>query len=179
MALRDALISLLPKRGWDDLSVQEICARANVGRSTFYMHFQSKEQLLAYGLEGLKNALAVQATAGRGSRTQAFSFMRGLLEHVYEQRSLFRALIGRGSGHVVQMRFRKMVIGLVEEDLAGRAAPTWQREATTSYVAGALVELLSWWVEARTTQPLDEVEQLFHDLTAPVIAQITGSSKPG
>lgn len=177
-ALRDALISLLPKRGWDDVSVQEICEQANVGRSTFYMHFQGKEQLLADGLEDLRKILAVQATGGRGSRTQVFAFTRGLLEHVHMHRSLFRALIGRGSGHVVQMRFRKMVAGLVEEELAGRATPTWQRDATASYVAGALVEMLSWWVEARTAQPLEEVEQLFHDLTAPVIAQLMRSTKP-
>jgi len=176
LALRDALIALLPKRGWDDLSVQEICDRADVGRSTFYMHYQGKEQLLTDGLEGLRIFLSDRADSDRRTRKEAFPFVRGLMEHVYEQRALFRSLIGRGSGYVVQVRFRKMVAKLVEEEFSNRVAPGWQRDATTSYVAGALVELLSWWVDARTAQTLEEVEGLFHTLTAPVVAQVMRST---
>ena len=34
------------ERGFDDVTVEEICAAAGVGRTTFYLHFESKEQLL-------------------------------------------------------------------------------------------------------------------------------------
>lgn len=178
LALRDALLSLLPQRGWDDVSVQEICERADVGRSTFYMHYQGKEQLLADGFEDLENLLRQQASTLRRTQAEPFPFVRGLMQHVYEERKLFRALIGRGSSQVVQVRFRKLVAKLVEEGLINHANPGWQRDATASYVAGALVELLSWWVDARTAQPLEEVEQLFHGLTAPVVAQVMQSAKP-
>ncbi|MBP7196819.1 MAG: TetR family transcriptional regulator, partial [Anaerolineaceae bacterium] len=35
-ALRDALHSLVLDRGYDDLSVQDITDKANLGRATFY-----------------------------------------------------------------------------------------------------------------------------------------------
>jgi AcrR family transcriptional regulator len=35
------------ERGFDDVTVEEICSEAGVGRTTFYLHFESKEQLLA------------------------------------------------------------------------------------------------------------------------------------
>src|SRR6185437_2006254 len=56
-ALREALIRLVLERGWDDVSVQDVCARANVGRSTFYLHFADKEELLVSGFGGLQEAL--------------------------------------------------------------------------------------------------------------------------
>ena len=43
--LRDALITLVGESGWDAITVQDICDRAKVGRSTFYMHFADKEDL--------------------------------------------------------------------------------------------------------------------------------------
>ena len=174
-ALRDALISLLPERGWDDLSVQDICARANVGRSTFYMHFRSKEELLAGGLSDLRDALREQANAAREEGRGELPFVRGLIEHVHEQRKLFRALIGRRSGHVVQARFREMVLQLAEDDLSRLVAARWQRDATAHYIAGALVELLAWWVEGRCVRSADQIEHLFHQLTAPAIARLKSS----
>ena len=34
------------ERGFDDVTVEEICSEAGIGRTTFYLHFESKEQLL-------------------------------------------------------------------------------------------------------------------------------------
>ncbi|WP_430649333.1 TetR/AcrR family transcriptional regulator [Bradyrhizobium nanningense] len=56
-ALRDAFHTLMAERGWDDVSIQSICERANIGRSTFYLHYDSKEQLLEGGLDDLRQAL--------------------------------------------------------------------------------------------------------------------------
>ncbi len=45
-ALRNALLALLVERGWDDIDVQALCVRTDIGRSTFYLHFPNKEALL-------------------------------------------------------------------------------------------------------------------------------------
>lgn len=170
-ALRDALLSLLPERGWDDIGVQEICERADVGRSTFYLHFQNKEQLLAGGFSDLRAMLREQGAAADEGQLKPLFFLRGLIDHVHEQRKLFRSLIGRRSGHVVHMRFREMLLQLVEADLSPASAG-WQRDAAARYVAGALFELLAWWVEARGARSPDEIERYFRQLTLPVIAQL-------
>src|SRR4030067_3389625 len=44
--LQDALIELVAEKGYESVTVQEILDKANVGRSTFYAHFQDKDQLL-------------------------------------------------------------------------------------------------------------------------------------
>lgn len=45
-ALRDALHALVLDRGYDDLSVQDITDKANLGRATFYLHYREKDELL-------------------------------------------------------------------------------------------------------------------------------------
>ena len=170
LALRDALITLLEESGWDDINIQSLCERANVGRSTFYLHFQNKEELLVSGFDDLRAGLRAQPAFTKNETSGSLPFVRGLLEHVYEQRALFRAIVGRRSGHVVQKRFREMVNQLVEEEIS-LASTGWQREAGARYVAGALVELLAWWVDTGTARNADDIEHLFSQLTLPVIKQ--------
>lgn len=169
-ALRDALISLLEEHSWDDINIQNLCERADVGRSTFYIHFRNKEELLVSGFDDLRAMLHAQAAA-RKMTTDSLLFVRGLIEHVYEQRALFRAIIGRRSGHVVQKRFREMVNLLIEEEVFLPAAG-WQRDAGVRYMAGALVELLAWWVDAGNARTADDIERLFYQLTLPAIKQL-------
>lgn len=51
--LREALITLILERGWDAVSVRDVCEKADVGRSTFYVHFADKENLLLSGFDDL------------------------------------------------------------------------------------------------------------------------------
>jgi AcrR family transcriptional regulator len=175
-ALADALLSLLPERGWDELSVQDICQRADVGRSTFYAHFRSKEELLTGSLDELRQSLHERMLqASDDPAASPLGFVGGLIDHVREQRKLSRAIFGRRSGHVVQMRFREMVARLVGESLARVAPPGWRRDAATHYIAGALVELLAWWLDARSARSAQEVEEFFLRLTRPLIQELVVS----
>ncbi len=98
--------------------------------------------------------------------------MRGLIEHADKQKALFRAIIGRGSGHIVHKRFREMVNQLVAEEISFPAL-VWQRDASARYVSGALVELLAWWVDKGNACSADEIEKLFYQLALPAIQQLS------
>lgn len=173
-ALRDSLLSLLSQRAWDDIEVQDICERANVGRSTFYTHFQNKEELLVGGLNDLRDALRAHAQEGlRGSGApDRLWYVGGLIDHAHEQRNVFRAIIGHRSGHVVQQRFTEMTRQLVSEDFAQRGRASWQQEAATHHVTGALVATLRWWVDATHPVSPAELESHFTRLVRPVLEEL-------
>ncbi|MBK7001355.1 MAG: TetR family transcriptional regulator C-terminal domain-containing protein [Rhodoferax sp.] len=91
----------------------------------------------------------------------------GLIEHAYEQRQLFRALIGRRSGYAVQQRFREMVFRLVSDGLPATSGKLPQ-EAAARWLSAAFFELLSWWIEQHTPMPPTELAALFIELAQPV-----------
>ncbi len=175
-ALRDALVALILERGWERFTVQDVCDRADVGRSTFYTHFADKEELVGGGLEDLGRALRAQLAAS--GRTGPLGFSRGLIEHAHEQRRLFLAIVGKKSGHVVQRRFRELVLELVREDLATVLAAGPRRDAVVAFVAGAFIELLTWSLEARSSLAPEELDTLFHELAEPVLAEARQNAQP-
>jgi AcrR family transcriptional regulator len=164
-ALREALIALMHERGWDEIDVQTLCTRANVGRSTFYQHFPNKEELLKASFAGLRGALLAQAEAGpRGP----LAFVPGLLDHVHEMQELFRALLLRRSAQYVQDRFRELLTEMMLSDLPA-SRRSWQATARAHYLAGALFELLIWWLGSNRPHKPREIEKLFRQWSTAVL----------
>jgi len=167
LALRQSLLALLARKAWDEISIQELCEQGNVGRSTFYLHFQSKEALLCEGLADLGNFLATQSLSEPG---RSLPFLRGLLEHMAEQRAAFRAVIGRRSGHGVVLRFKDLVVQLVQTELRRQHPIAAGHAWLIHYLAGGIVEAMSWWVDAPKPPPIRELERQMDDVAARVLA---------
>jgi AcrR family transcriptional regulator len=55
--LGEALIALLLEKRYEDITVQDILERANIGRSTFYEHYWDKEDLLTSEIERVIDVL--------------------------------------------------------------------------------------------------------------------------
>lgn len=172
--LHDAFLALILEKGWDDVSVQDLCARANVGRSTFYLHFVDKEELLVEQLGHLRGWLRAQHKANAPG--EALGFSRGLFEHAAEQRRMFAAVVGRKSGAAIQRKFMQLVLELIREDLSQVAGKSRAGlvEPVSRYVMGAFMELLAWWIESRNTLSVDEIDTLFRRMTRPAMAEILG-----
>ena len=167
-ALRDAMMALMLERGWDAIDVQTLCEQANIGRSTFYQHYANKEELLKASFTGLRNALMARAVTNTSMPGQ-LAFVPGLIAHVYEVQHMFRALLGRRSGHYVQDRFRELLIEMVLAGVPAGKSRNWQAQAQAHYLAGALFELLAWWLGNNRPQKPKEIEALFYQWSQPVL----------
>jgi AcrR family transcriptional regulator len=165
-SLQGALLSLIQERGFEVLSVQDIIDRANVGRATFYAHFDNKEDLLISGIEGLRASLK-----GQQKTTRAFAFSRALFEHVDGHRAVFRAMVGKRSGAIIQQAFHKMLMDLARFDLKAMTSPgetgPVPLEARVQMIAGGLLGLVLWWVDRPTRLTVDDVDGLFRRLAVP------------
>src|SRR5437773_1128333 len=96
-------MALIQEKGFEALSVQDIIDQANVGRATFYAHFDSKEDLLASGIENLRASLKErqrQARSAVGSDERLFAFSRELFTHANEHRTIFRAMVVNRHSHL-------------------------------------------------------------------------------
>lgn len=139
--LRDALVALVLERGWDAVSVLDVCERADTGRSTFYAHFADKEDLLLSGFDDLHARIG----EARGTVREPFAFAEALFAHAADHRDLVRVVAGRDTEKQMLWRFRDVVRGLVDAELGSLDEPV--RAITAEFIAGGFVEMLNGWLE--------------------------------
>lgn len=159
--LRAALVSLILERGWDDVSIMDVCEKAEVGRSTFYIHFADKEDLLVSGFDQLLEQLQLERRRTEGT----FAFAEALIAHASENVKLFRALVGRKSGQVAQRRMRDVIHKVVEAELVSLGFDAAQRNVAAKFVTGGLFELLIGWLEASRRSNPSALVAAFQTLT--------------
>ncbi|ULJ73657.1 TetR/AcrR family transcriptional regulator [Rhizobium gallicum] len=171
-ALHRALISLILERGYDSITVEEICQTANVGRSTFYLHYTSKDDLKQSGLDSLRRQLADSAARAvhDGRPREGFDFSLAMFEHARDHIDLYRALAGSRGGTVALGTIRQILSDLVRNELAAKPdAPSPDpipRDLVVHYVVGAFMAVLTWWLDGGAELPPQRIDAMFRRLVA-------------
>jgi AcrR family transcriptional regulator len=180
-ALQAALLELMVECGYERLSVQQILDRADVGRATFYLHFGSKEELLRSSLERLRKYLAQDSrlVAGKQADSSApLGFSLAFFQHVDSHRKLYRAIVGRESGAIVDKQLRRLLADLVLKEVASRdrnAQARAKADLTAQYVAGAMMAVVTWWLDRNIKLSVEEIDSTFRQMTLPALEAIRRS----
>lgn len=139
-ALFDAFVELVLERRYDQLKVAHIIARAGVGRSTFYEHYESKDELLKAGLAGPFGVLA-DAVTDRHEPARLLA----TVEHFWENRRVGSVLFAGQTRQLVA----KALAGLIEARLSEPAETRGLTIVPTllaAQIAGGQLALLSAWL---------------------------------
>jgi AcrR family transcriptional regulator len=165
-ALHQALISLILRKGYDAITIQEIIDEADVGRATFYAHYRGKEDLLRGGFVRLRAELEVAQDAGSSSgKRGALAFSRTMFEHAYLYRDVYLAMAGGRGGPVALAEIRRVLSELVKEDLSrfyrGDEVP---RDLVLQFVVGAFLTVLTWCLEKRPKMTPAQADAMFSRL---------------
>lgn len=173
LALREALLELMVERGYESLRVQDILDRASVGRATFYLHYKNKEDLLRKSLEELRTHMKQEwkLVAATGAKSSALGFSLAFFGHVDSHRRLYRAIVGRESGTIVERQMRRLLLDLVREEMArsSRGRDRIRSEMTAHYVVGALMSTVFWWLDSNARLSAEEIDRTFRQMTLPAL----------
>jgi AcrR family transcriptional regulator len=182
LMLRSAMVALIREKGFEALTVQDIIDRADVGRSTFYTHFKSKEDLLKGGVEMMRTSLLPfqrrAHTASGKAEDRLFAFSRELFAHAQAHRDVFAAMVGKRSGTVFRDHLHRMLADLVREDLAV-LAPRKKRqraeiETVVQFVTAGLLGILSAWLEEMSQLTDADLDALFRRMALPAVQAVLG-----
>jgi AcrR family transcriptional regulator len=182
LMLRTAMVTLIRERGFEALTVQDIIDRADVGRSTFYAHFKSKEDLLKGAVDMMRTTLRQfqRRTIANSTRPEdrMFAFSRELFEHAAQHLDVFAAMVGKHSGTVFQHHLHHMLAELVREDVevlaAGRRTDEGQVEAAVQFITGGLMGLLVTWLNGMSRVSAAALDERFRLMAIPVVEATLG-----
>jgi len=165
--LGGALIELIRQKPIDAITVQEVLDRARVGRSTFYVHYRDKNDLLFSQLESFLDFMSTKLSRERED-SRRVAPVAEMFEHIGGQNRMYRALAESGQlqdfydmaqdafarGIARRLRESGRLTGLSRGELAARG----------TLLAGSLLALLRWWIDRGAKESPRAVDAMFHRL---------------
>ena len=169
-ALRAALIDLMEERGLDAVSVNDLCARADLNRGTFYNHFRDKEDLLVAledevmadldRFQAQMQDLTVRELMGYRVRKQPLPFLVELFDYLREQGDFLHAVLGPGGDVRFGPRLRDAVCtNLVQSILHERYRndPSPFVGYYVAFFASAYLGIIQRWIDTGMQESSEEM----------------------
>lgn len=169
--LREALLELILEKPYQDITVQEIIDRANVGRSTFYAHFLDKDDLLRSGFENLKEIFEKFELQPPGQHQSELETVMFLFHHVESFQPVYKALMSKRGAEWITREVQTLVTGMLRRHLEAqlkiqKKARDIPLEVMVQYRASALMGLIKWWLDNDMPYSAGQMRQWFHELAA-------------
>lgn len=179
-AIIDAFVSLLSKNNYEKISVKDIIDAANIGRSTFYSHFETKDELAKQICIDLfkhifSHIIPPCSTHNFSDKPQnAQNRIAHILYHLRDKRDYYLGIITYDESTLFLRFFREYMLKNVTIKLAGPQQEALQKvpdDFLVSSLTSSFIGMVRWWLKNNMQQPPEEVAQYFMSLINPAIAE--------
>ena len=179
---RDAIFSafaeLLSQKHYNQISVQEIIDAANVGRTTFYAHFETKDYLLKSLCEELFGHIIDTAMGlphghyhySCGNKTD--SVFLHLVRHLQENDRNILELLSSENNEIFMKYFKTNLRTLIVTQYAEKGllkSATLPGDYLVNHIASSFVETIDWWVSRGMKETPETITEYFLSVIEPVL----------
>lgn len=178
IAIFSAFSTLLAEKSYSKITVQEIIDLADVGRTTFYAHFETKDALLKALCEELfghiigsaKDCTHTHGLYLQGNKPE--SVFCHLLQHLQENDYNILGLLSSESSGIFLRYFKDSLNELIqlqfmtEPHSRNTGLP---RDFLINHISGSFVEMVLWWIKGGMKQPPEELDRYFRAVMEPVL----------
>ena len=170
-ALQKSLVDLILEQGYDAVTIEEITDRADLGRTTFYLHYKDKEELLMHAIDTIcedfletHSSLLAQIDSPENALKQLrYNLDERILYHIFaharENANLYKVML-RGEGGA---RATRRFANVIQDETVKRLKQIKGLEIKVPieifavYFSGTIMEMVTWWLEENQPYPIEEM----------------------
>ncbi|MBU3827149.1 MAG: TetR/AcrR family transcriptional regulator [Candidatus Anaerobiospirillum merdipullorum] len=176
-AIFQAFTQLLAKRSYSRITVQNIIDSANIGRTTFYAHFKTKDELLQALCAHLLSHImvSVQDKSHTHGQKAPLSLCRHLLQHLQENDHQVLTLLTCDRSEIFLRYFKHGLKDLFGAQLTVRPpaiASQVPLDLVINHVSSSFVDLVLWWLQGGRVYSPAQLDRYFADLMAPLLSTL-------
>ncbi|MCI8638116.1 MAG: TetR/AcrR family transcriptional regulator [Coprococcus sp.] len=177
-AVFSAFTKLLKRKRYGKITVQEILDEANIGRSTFYAHFGTKDELLEVVCKELFGHIidsAVDQTHTHGlysNDTAPQSVFCHLLQHLQENDNHILDLLSCESSEIFLRYFKESLNELIQIQFVNHDRKKnldLPQDFLVNHISGSFVEMVLWWLKDKKKHTPEELDQYFRAVILPIL----------
>ena len=166
--LRDSLLGLILEEGYEEISIQDITDKANLGRATFYLHYKDKDELLLEVIDQLIVDFIEQVPQVSRAEWQLVDqkAIVKLFEFAAEHYDLYRILtIGRG-GIMAARQIHRNIANNIKTFIQSEvdtmdADPVVPVDFIANHFTGSLLATIYWWLDSDLPYSAEEMAAMF------------------
>ena len=163
-ALFDAFLNLLLEKLYEDITVKEICERADIRRATFYKHFDDKYEFLRYLVGSLRDDFDNRLRAGThplAGMSYYVEYLKALVNFLLENEAMINNLLESSVLHtlldvITEKNYEDTCNKLRESVSLGMILPA-SVEVTAAMMTGAVANTILTWYNSGRKLPKEEL----------------------
>lgn len=177
-AIFSAFTTLLSNKNYNQISVQDIIDAADVGRTTFYAHFETKDFLLKELCEELFNHIidtAIGLPHGHCNYScgyDADSVFLHLLRHLQENDFNILELLSSENNEIFLRYFKSNLKKLIIAKYAQGGKldnANLPQDYLVNHISSSFVETVGWWVSHNMNEPPELITEYFLATIEPIL----------
>lgn len=165
--IEEAMLSLMKENSFEELTISEICGKADVARRTFYNNFSGKEEVLREKCV----RIIEEMTQGFGSyeanpQLWVKEGMIGFFETCYANRDFFQVLMRNKLCYIFENEMYQMIAEdecLISRGIEVNVEENLKHYAISYYVASA-IKFYKIWAETQFKEDPEQLSELFRKL---------------
>jgi AcrR family transcriptional regulator len=169
-AIFKAFIELMAKKDINKITVGEIIERADVGRATFYAHFETKDFLIKELCEELFDHIFEASVGDKDAHTHIFdcdapdSVFLHLFRHLRKNDNNILQLLSCPNNDLFLRYFKAELVKLIKSQLEmfeqGRAEKL-PEDFWLNHIAATFVETVRWWIDNGIIETEETITKYF------------------
>ena len=168
LLMNEALLCLLEKKDIEFITVKEICKKAGVNRSTFYLHYENIYELLAETIEKLNkdflssfNHIPAIEKIKNGTREDLIfltpEYLKPYLIFIKNNKKIFKIIHKKPQLFNVDTTFQKMYKEVFEPVLNRFSITKSQKIYIFEYYTKGVVAIIMKWLELDCADDIDDI----------------------
>lgn len=166
--LTEACIDLMLDIGYDRISVRSLVRRAGVGSSTFYRHFQDKDDLLTRVSLGAMQAFRDALTPAQSPRDEAVLLFR----YARQNPKVFLLYARLPPGSQAHQATRLMLADMVRERYRPRDSSNVNPDIAVNHICVAYYELVMWYLKNVDRYSPEDIAEICGDLVVRAAVEV-------
>lgn len=180
-AIFEALNRLLADKNYAKITVQNIIDEANVGRSTFYSHFETKEDLLRALCEDLFSHIFYDnwqrdcnfdVTEHKSKQDMAITHM---LYHIRDNKKNLINIVNCEQGEIFLRYFREFLNNtMVKEYMEPIDDNSFSvpKEFLINHISSSFINMVYWWAQSDWRYSPEEMTIFFTKMINPIFYRV-------